>query len=118
MINKKEFRIGNLLNFEVNNEICEFEENINLQFHSPILVSLEMLKELGFKKRSDFSKSGNMQKSFVSESGTSIFKIRIVNSEIVSFCYNSDNEQKVNVKYIHRLQNLFFEITNAELELI
>ena len=125
MINEKELRIGNLVMFrkdkivEVSNlgNLFETIETVNglrygsddINEYNPIALTAEWLEKFGFEKLTDKNK-GWKQTSFSLNNGRFI-----VNFDdgllTVNFLIGSE------YKYVHQLQNLYFALTNEELNI-
>lgn len=121
----KEFRIGNITNFGV---VCEIGEDYfrvkdkeNVQFKSkwadikPIPLTEEWLLKFGFEKKGSL---------FVLEFDKKIMAISMIDKSYGlynnQYCFqigNSYNAGKHRIMYVHQLQNIYFALTNKELEL-
>lgn len=106
-----ELRIGNYYNH--NGEIKKVTPNIILElFESerawiePIPITEEWLLKLGFEKI-----GVNFQFK-----GISIWFSKYSESYQIRYCLiGSDIERKINIEYVHQLQNLIFALTGEEL---
>jgi hypothetical protein len=125
-----ELRIGNLLtnygnlckvvsiqkdNFQV--EVIKIENIIQVDFSKPETVSSlikpiplteEWLKKFGFKK--DMSVYKNDWIELWHSSYSNCYQLRIIK-------VGDDISKKINIQYVHQLQNLYFILTEKELKL-
>jgi len=109
-----ELRIGNYLEYKkriIQFEIQDFREASNNSqfldlFITPILITKQWLKDFGFITE-------NGQDWFIP--GNAVYKFLLEGAYI----YYSTNTPGINIKikYIHRLQNLYFTLTGKELKL-
>ena len=122
-----ELRIGNFISYheqscEIDN-ICTFEDipiiSLKIDNNSvikniidcePIKVTEELLTKFGFKE--DFH---SKYKGWLSpEINSSRIRINIIDNV---FVYNLNIHTSIIIKYIHKLQNLFFTLTEKELKM-
>ena len=123
MIDSKELRIGNYINIEGNiikigiQAIVDIEnskkQNKNLIKFEPILITKELIKQLGFEHD-----SGNWFKLIIRKRD-SISGI-IYNYKTGELIIGYDRDW-LNVKrtyqYLHNLQNIIYDLTRLELEI-
>jgi hypothetical protein len=121
MIDKKDLRIGNVIQFE-NGELIEVDtisyDEVNkldtcigydLVDCFPIALTEKILKDLGFK----YSKGLN---EFWFNG-----KFRLAINEDFKICYEFENYQvkldDIVLEYLHELQNIYFTFTKQELQI-
>jgi hypothetical protein len=124
MIKKAELRFGNLLNFIEEGNTCDIITNIKTlkwlqddpedfnSKHEPIELTKEIFKELGFEV-TDMGDYWEYQKE-----NFYLIQVKIpILDKLTSpmFVLNSEKSSHLKVKYVHRLQNLYYEIKNEEL---
>lgn len=129
-----ELRIGNYINIEIHkcdglelHEISELrrftitdvnEHSFQYDSIEPVELTAEMALRLGFKR---FESDGVVGfDTFEPEEKTiwyEIGKFTLVQWGENTEFYFSDNNLRILVKYVHKLQNLYFEHTGVELQL-
>lgn len=126
-MNVTELRLNNYINYNglnillSNNMFVDLLQGISIDFYKPIELNEDMLLKCGFES-SDFHR-------------THFFKYEKIDNNLRGdiFCFNIDrntdfyntNKTKsftfkpfgLHIKYLHQLQNLYFEITGKELEI-
>jgi hypothetical protein len=85
------------------------KERINIK---PIYLTEEWLERLGF----DITGEDDFDKTFGDIKQISIRKNKLHNTD--KFGVYLSQRRIVNVKYVHQLQNLYFALTNTELEFL
>lgn len=124
MITEQEIRFGNYLNYDniafkvvkiapkfigLDNEY-DFEDYADIKDIQPIPITEEILLKCGFEKLTTKSEGYNAS-SYSYRRGYSL--IVCLDDGIWSVSFWQGNEKK----YLHQLQNLFFALTNEELEI-
>jgi hypothetical protein len=120
MINAKELRIGNLVQsangyftYEVTaNDLIAIEAGSQAK---PIPLKEESLLKLGFTKNTDYYAVG---KSMFFYKSLDFYIIFNENNNIVLLSMENEicvYKKKINIKYVHQLQNLYFALTGEEL---
>lgn len=87
----------------------------NLDYISPISLTPEILEKCGFVKLS--YNRGNAKTTYIYGGA---FEICFAsNNHITTYicATNSEYDIKVNCKYLHQLQNIFYDLTGKELEI-
>ena len=130
MIQAKELRIGNLINFhKIENGIqsiskCSIIQIINTpEYYSYIPLTEDWLIKFGFEKFKFEVNEKPQRTSYILFSKEMSDKswLTIANSEMpISFPMIKDEHQKSNyilrnISHVHELQNLYFVLTNKEL---
>jgi hypothetical protein len=101
---ENELRIGNL--FIEKDEIKQFDGDFyHLLDMKPIPLTEEWFEKFGFEKISD---------TFFLLNVGSLTMMYYVPEDYKHFIFELENDE-LNIKYIHQLQNLFFALTGEEL---
>ena len=121
-VNPNELRIGNIVLhppksrdewFEINVTAVHILSAANGMFFQPIPLTEERLLKFGFKNTDNEIDYSDFVKSHVSINGCGSDK-----QEPFSFVlYINYREHKIEIKYVHQLQNLYFALTGEELQL-
>ena len=123
-----ELRIGNLVKYQLESwkissifkdgplELVRFEiyKIANLKEFEPIPLTEEWLLKFGFEERKE---SENFSKWFIGENPVThdwLFFIKQFKDENKFFFQNGFHK----LDYLHQLQNLYFALTNNELEIL
>lgn len=117
MIDPKELRLGNLVKYFDTKECiciyeiqCRYEDTYSIndinnnKLIEPIELTEEWLLKFGFEKENDYMYSINK--------GTVDYFPLWIFSDGIYFCRLS---KPIKLKYVHKLQNLYFELREKEL---
>lgn len=97
----EELRIGNIVFSKINKslKVVQCIPGINIDDLEPVKLTEEILFEYGFKKKGAcFEKNG----------------IELFN--IADLYFRAQHPIKIDLKYMHQLQNLYFSISGYEIE--
>ena len=120
----KDLRIGNYVIFNTNDtpfqitpvgllELSQIENSLTPYFYEPILLTEDWLIKFGFKKLTAGEGSENYVEYY------EISNLVVCNWGDGFIMSNSFSHGiRVDLKYVHQLQNLYFAITAKELELL
>lgn len=102
------------------NEIAgENEErpDAELSVFQPILLTEEWLLKFGFEKiRMESSPYEDGEYTILSQMFTVYKKEPITHNSVHGWFINNHNQPKLNIKYVHQLQNLYYALTGEELQ--
>lgn len=107
---KTELRIGNLIHFrdELFEVSCFMDMVVVSDLSSPIPLTEEWLVKLGFEKLR-VTKIATIQRYLLHGVNISFYAVSR------DFVFSPIETIKVNLKFIHQLQNLYFALTDEEL---
>jgi len=129
MINPKELRVGNLVEYNENicviTDIHGYMERVHLEGAgngNPVHVSKlkgiplteEWLKQCGFIESIDEDDEEEISALF--NSGIKIMHFFLA-PESTGYYYDNGTFEETHIKYVHQLQNLYFALTYKELEI-
>jgi hypothetical protein len=119
MIDVKQLRVGNIIKTKDGNlpywviteeDLITILQAEDRSIYLPVKLDDEMLERLGFHKHNN----SYVEDDFTENNSRFYFSIWINYDE--EFTYNS-SEFNVELKSVHQLQNLYFDLKNKELQL-
>jgi hypothetical protein len=99
---KSDLRIGNFVSLK--GDIEELQLGFHAKDYKPLRINEEWLNELGFKNG-------------ILKTGRNVYTLKLIKGRKTLFQFSKNKSSKKIIKYVHELQNIYFETTNKELEI-
>jgi len=92
------------------------DEEIN-NYYSPVFLTPEILNKCGFEFITDWTVKGNDGVSYRKDLGWLKLEVGMMSTYIVTLVDKNGFSTGVNIEYLHQLQNIYFTLTQTELQI-